>query len=209
MRRVPAPEVRPVESQPGEHHHTMSSLTGPPASGSPLIPAEELAAYGELPCPAPHTAPELDALVGLLTPARSRIETVAVGHSRDPASRAAADAFAAAWKARGGRVLATVDWPESAASWLRPARRLTAEEPDAWVMAAAPLGFAQLARRLRHSTDWDPARTVAFAALRDSRLPALAGPDTLHGLRGATAEGGTWAVRHRWVTSYPPPGSTA
>jgi hypothetical protein len=68
-------------------------------------------------------------------------------------------------------------------------------------MAAAPLGFAQLARRLRHSTDWDPARTFAFASLRDSRLPALTGPDTLHGLRGATADGATWHVRHHWVMS--------
>lgn len=176
----------------------------PPASRSPLIRAEELAAYGDLPCPDPHTVPELDALLGLLVSAKGRVETVAIGHSRDTASRAAADAFAAAWQARDGRVLTRVDWPESAASWLRPARRLTAGEPDAWVMAAAPLGFTQLARRLRHSTDWDPARTVAFAALRDSRLPALTGPDTLHGLRGATAEGGTWAVRDRWVTSYPP-----
>ncbi|MFD7500744.1 hypothetical protein [Streptomyces sp. NPDC059850] len=141
--------------------------------------------------------------------AKGRVQTVAIGHSRDTASRAAAEAFAAAWQARDGRVLATVDWPESAASWLRPARRLTAGEPDAWVMAAAPLGFVQLARRLRHSTDWGPARTVAFAALRDSRLPALTGPDTLHGLRGATAEGGTWAVRDRWVTSYPPVGPSA
>ena len=143
-----------------------------------------------------------------MTARKGRVETVALGHSRDIASRAAADAFAAAWKARDGKVLTRVDWPESAASWLRPARRLTAEEPDAWVMAAAPLGFAQLARRLRHSTDWDPARTVAFAALKDSRLPALAGPETLHGLRGATAEGGTWEVRNRWVTSYPPAGRT-
>ncbi|MFK0024785.1 ABC transporter substrate-binding protein [Streptomyces sp. NPDC090798] len=137
----------------------------------------------------------------LLTVPKSRIETVTIGHSRDAASLAAAEAFAAAWEACGGKVLASVDWPETAASWLRPARRLTAEAPDAWVMAGAPLGFAQLARRLRHSTDWDPARTFAFASLRDSRLPALAGPDTLHGLRGATTEGGAWYVRHRWVMS--------
>ncbi|MGW2330315.1 ABC transporter substrate-binding protein [Streptomyces sp. NPDC001700] len=184
-------------------------MTPEPASRSPLIRAQELAAYGDLPSPDPHTGPELSALLGLLVAAKGRVETVAIGHSRDTASRSAAEAFAAAWQARDGRVLATVDWPESAASWLRPARRLTAGEPDAWVMAAAPLGFVQLARRLRHSTDWDPARTVAFAALRDSRLPALTGPDTLHGLRGATAEGGTWAVRDRWVTSYAPTGPSA
>ncbi|MEV4451624.1 MULTISPECIES: ABC transporter substrate-binding protein [Streptomyces] len=170
-------------------------------SRSPLIGAAELVEFGDLSATTPHTEAELAALIGLLTVAKSRIETVTIGHSRDADSLAAAEAFAAAWEARGGKVLASVDWPEAAASWLRPARRLTAEAPDAWVMAAAPLGFAQLARRLRHSTDWDPARTFAFASLRDSRLPALTGQDTLHGLRGATTDGATWHVRDRWVMS--------
>ncbi|MFD9220623.1 ABC transporter substrate-binding protein [Streptomyces sp. NPDC060064] len=187
----------------------MSVHTEREQTRSPLISAENLAAYGDLPQPAPHTGAELASLIGLLTQQKSRIETVAVGHSRDAASRAAAEAFTTAWQARGGKVLAVVDWPETAASWLRPGRRLTAGPPDAWVVAAAPPGFVQLSRRLRHSTDWDPARTVAFASLADSRLPALAGPDTLHGLRGATAEGGTWEVRHRWVTCYPRMGPAA
>ncbi|MFG2176901.1 hypothetical protein ACGFMO_37005 [Streptomyces niveus] len=135
---------------------------------SPLIGADDLVAYGPdvtTEPGAPHAVAELDALIGLLTTPRSRIHSVAVGHSRDEASRAFAAAFADAWTARGGAVLAVVDWPESAAPWLR------------------------------HSTAWDPARTVAFASLLDSRVPALAGPDTVHGLRGVTADGapGTYA----------------
>lgn len=180
----------------------MSILKEREACRSPLVSATEPAAHAALPAPATHTQAELAALVGLLTVARARVESVTVGHSRDSASRAAAEAFAAAWTARGGTVLATVSWPETAASWLRPARRLTAELPDAWVMAAAPIGFAQLARRLRHSTGWEPARTYAFASLRDSRVPALAGDDVLHGLRGATADGDSWDVRHRWVPTH-------
>ncbi|MER7013807.1 ABC transporter substrate-binding protein [Saccharopolyspora sp. NPDC000359] len=164
---------------------------------SPLIDAGESAWVGELPDPAPHTAAELSAVVGLL----ARHDAVTVGHSRDDASRTAAEAFAAAWRAAGGTVLATVDWPEVAASWLRPAKRMTADLPDAWVVAAAPLGFAQLARRLRHSTGWEPSRTIAFAGLQDSRLPALTGGRVLDGLRGATAGGGTWEVRGRWVST--------
>ncbi|MFG2501260.1 hypothetical protein ACGFSB_23995 [Streptomyces sp. NPDC048441] len=179
----------------------MSILKERESSRSPLIGSAELAAYADLPAPAPHTHAELIALLGLLTLPKARIETVTIGHSRDTASRAAAEAFSAAWTARGGQVLTTVTWPETAASWLRPANRLTAELPDAWIMAAAPLGFTQLARRLRHSTDWDPARTYAFASLQDSRLPALAGEGVLHGLRGATADGATWDVRHGWVTT--------
>ncbi|MET9464297.1 hypothetical protein ABZY44_05620 [Streptomyces sp. NPDC006544] len=118
--------------------------------------------------------------------------TVVVGHGRDGASRSAAAAFTEAWRARGGQVLAVVDWPESAASWLRPARRMTEQSPGAWVVTGALTGWAQMSRRLRHSTDWDPARTFAFAALHDPRLRTLAGPDAVRGLRGATAQGGTW-----------------
>ncbi|MER7766970.1 ABC transporter substrate-binding protein [Kitasatospora sp. NPDC096140] len=161
-----------------------------------------------------HTDAELASLVGLLTADRAGVETVAIGHGRDDASRAAAHAFAETWQARGGTVLARVDWPEDAASWLRPARRLTAQTPDAWVIAAAVPGFARLARRLRRSTDFDPARAVAFASLGDPRLPALAGPGTLDGLRGATADGGTWEVRDDRIlddrlTSDPPSGTSS
>ncbi|MFB4421300.1 ABC transporter substrate-binding protein [Streptomyces sp. QL37] len=185
----------------------MNHLTERP---SPLISDHDLAAHGTPRDPAAHTGEELAALVALLLGQRKpRTETVSVGHSRDAASRAAARAFATAWSAHGGTVLTTVDWPETAASWLRPATRLASGPPDAWVMAAALPGFAQLARRLRRSTDWDPARTYAFASLQDSRLPALAGPDTVHGMRGATADGGTWGVRGRWLTSSPAGGMSS
>ncbi|MFG2532053.1 hypothetical protein [Streptomyces sp. NPDC048516] len=168
---------------------------------SPLISPAETAAYGGLPAPVPHSGAELAALLGLLTAPGARIGTVVVGHSRDTASRSAAAAFAEAWRAPGRLpVLAVIDWPESAASWLRAARRFTTEEPDAWVVAAAPLGWAQMSRRLRHSTDWDPARTYGFAALGDSRVPALAGPGTLQGMRGAGADGSTWSIDRGWVT---------
>ncbi|MEE4419350.1 ABC transporter substrate-binding protein [Streptomyces bugieae] len=154
--------------------------------------------------PAPHTEVELAALIGLLTGHRSRIRSVAVGHGRDGSSRAAAQAFTAAWQALGKDVLAVVDWPEHAASWLRPARRLTAQTPDAWVLAGAPAGVAPLLRRLRRSTDWDPARTVGFASLGTPRLVELARADTVHGLRGASRDGGTWDLRRGWATHYLP-----
>ena len=173
------------------------------AAGSPLVDPAELDLYGEPRPPVPHTPAELAALVGLLTVPRSRIATVVVGHSRDAASAAAAAAFTEVWEARGGTVLAVVDWPETAASWLRAARRMATPAPDAWVIAAAASGFVQLARRLRHSTDWEPSRTYAFGALSDSRVPALTGPGALHGLRGADADGGTWEVRGNWVTGFP------
>ena len=176
----------------------------PTDARSPLVSATDIAAQvAALPEPGPHTDAGLATVLHLLTRQTPRTVSVAVGHSRDTASRDAALAFTAAWTARSGRVLAVVDWPEAAASWLRAATRLTAQTPDAWVVAAAPLGFAQLARRLRASTGFDPARTVAFASLCDPRLAALAGPGTLDGLRGARPDGGTWEVHGGWVTSYP------
>lgn len=184
----------------------MITPAGRARRGSPLIRAAEAAGHPDLPPPAPHTGAELAALVALLTRPGFRTGILSVGHGRDEASREAAHAVADAWTARGGRVLAVVSWPERAASWLRPATRLTTPMPDAWVMAAGLLGFAQLARRLRHSTGWDPARTFAFASLQDPRLPALAGPGVLDGLRGAGADGGTWYVDGSRVTTHPPAG---
>ncbi|MFF2353241.1 hypothetical protein ACFVVL_26060 [Kitasatospora sp. NPDC058115] len=138
----------------------------------------------------PHTEAELAALEGLLP----RHAVVVIGHGRDPASVAAAGAFAARREASGGTVAAVVDWPEEAASWLRQARRFAAPAPDAWVVAAGPRGWAGMSRRLRLSTDWDPSRTVGFAATGSALALALAGPGTLDGLRGATADGRTWQV---------------
>ncbi|MFE2227655.1 hypothetical protein [Streptomyces kronopolitis] len=173
---------------------------------SPLLSPAEAAAYGPLPSPAAHTDAELAALLDLTISSRPRISTVVIGHSRDAASRTAAAAFIEGWRAQGRPpVLAVVDWPESAASWLRAAGRFAAGAPDAWVVAAAPLGWAQMSRRLRHSTDWDPARTYGFAALGDSRVPALAGPGTLQGLRGADTEGGIWSIDRGWVVRLSPP----
>lgn len=144
--------------------------------------------------PGPHTDAELERLLVMLQQQGRNGTTVSIGHSRDANSVAAAEAFASAWRARGYRVSAVVDWPEDAASWLRQARRLTAGEPDAWVIAAAVEGFVQLSRRLVHSTQWTARRTFAFAALADPRCGALAGPGVLDGLRGATSEGAGWAI---------------
>ncbi|GAA2985981.1 hypothetical protein GCM10010519_20330 [Streptomyces lactacystinicus] len=178
----------------------------PAPDRSPLLPEPGSTAYGDLPAPAHLTAPELAALLRLLAEhRRPPLRSVAIGHSRDDASRTAAAAFADAWHAAGNAVLAVVDWPEQAASWLRPAQRLTDREPDALVIAAAPLGWAQLARRLRHSTPWRPDRTFGFASLAEPVAAAATGPGVLDGVRGASADGGTWRIESGWTASFPPP----
>jgi hypothetical protein len=122
------------------------------------------------------TDAELKALVNLIGRARH----IVLGTAADPVSRADGERIAAAW---GGLVLATVTWPETAASWLRPARRFAAPDPDVWVVAATPAGWAGMTRRLQTATPWRPHRTVVTAALADFRLP---------GVRGARADGTTW-----------------
>ncbi len=120
------------------------------------------------------TSPELEALLGLIGQARY----IVIG--TDTSSRPDGERIAAAW---GGIVLATVTWPETAASWLRQARRFAAPEPDAWVVSASPEGWAGMARRLLLSTSWNPHRTFATSALAGYPIP---------GLRGARADGTTW-----------------
>jgi hypothetical protein len=122
------------------------------------------------------TDAELEALLKLIGGARH----IVIGTATDPASRADSERIAATW---GGLVLAKVTWPETAASWLRQARRFAAPDPDIWVVSATPASWAGMTRRLQMSTSWSPHRTVVTAALANSRLP---------GVRGARADGTTW-----------------
>jgi CelD/BcsL family acetyltransferase involved in cellulose biosynthesis len=125
------------------------------------------------------TDAELDTLVHLVGRARH----IVIGTAADTLSRANGERIAEAW---GGAVLATVTWPETAASWLRQAQRFAAPDPDVWVVSATPTGWSGMARRLALSTSWSPHRTVVTAALEESPLP---------GLRGARADGSSWENR--------------
>lgn len=141
----------------------------------------------------PTSLEEIEALVAL---ARTRgALTVTVGHARDTQACAAASAFAHAWSAIGRDVLRVVDWPESAASWLRPARRFATPEPDLWVVAGMPTGWAQMARRLTWSTEWKARKTLAFAGLAFPETLELAGVGVLDGLSGCMEGGLIWRVR--------------
>ncbi|MEA5363264.1 hypothetical protein VA596_27285 [Amycolatopsis sp., V23-08] len=122
------------------------------------------------------TDEELKAVMRMLGKARH----IVIGTAADTVSRADGERIAEAW---GGLVLATVTWPETAASWLRQARRFAAPDPDVWVVSATPAGWAGMARRLAASTSWSPYRTVVTAALEECPLP---------GLRGVRADGSSW-----------------
>ena len=121
---------------------------------------------------------------------------IAIGRGNSLAATRAAAGFARRWEATGGTIICTVTWPESAASWLRHARRFAAADPDLWVMAGPAAGWAQMTRRLLWSTPWRPERTIGFAAIGTAHVIGLVGAHNLPGLTGATADGSTWQVSH-------------
>jgi hypothetical protein len=135
---------------------------------------------------------------------RRGARSVAIGCGRSADAAAAVAAFARCWEAGGGTVLTVVTWPEEAASWLRQATRFAAADPDLWIMAGTPRGWAQMTRRLLWSTPWQPGRTLAFAALGTQRAIGLVGAHNLQGLAGATADGGTWTVCNGSIRVAPP-----
>jgi hypothetical protein len=120
---------------------------------------------------------------------------VVIGRGRTPAAERAVAEFCRRWDGPARTVLSIVTWPEEAASWLRQARRFTEPDPDLWVMAGPPAGWAQMTRRLLWSTPWRPERTIAFAAVGSEPAIGLVRAANLEGLAGATAGGGTWAVQ--------------
>jgi hypothetical protein len=124
-------------------------------------------------------------------------QVIAIGRGRSAAAARAVAGFARRWEAVGQTVPGVVTWPEQAASWLRQATRFTAADPDLWIMAGTPEGWAQMTRRLLWSTSWEPGRTLAFACLGSKHAIGLVGAGNLTGLTGATADGRTWTVRDR------------
>ena|SRR2546421_4385872 len=144
---------------------------------------------------------EVDAVISYLFDLGAVV--VSVGHGRDPRSVDLARRFPERWDGLGridereafARGIDTVvDWPSAAASWLRPALRLTTGAADAWVIADTAVSFAPMSRRLRQSTPWDPMRTVCFSDLGDPRLTELAGGDVVGGLRGIRSDGTRWQI---------------
>jgi hypothetical protein len=139
------------------------------------------------------TEAELDRMLQLTLQKNAR--SVVIGHGRSPVTARAVREFARRWEAAGRTLLCAVTWPEEAASWLRQATRFADANPDLWVMAGPQGGWAQMTRRLLWSTSWEPERTIAFAGIGTGQAIGLVGAINVPGLTGATADGGTWAVR--------------
>lgn len=151
------------------------------------------APLGRLPVRKPPSPVELETVVELVRTHRAVL--VNVGYGRAPRSIACAGAFIKRWQATGGQIGAVVSWPSVAASWLRPACRLAAGAPDAWVVADTIDGWTGVGRRLAATGTWRAWRTVAFEGLADPRLPTVTGFEASEGLSGSLPDGTAWRFR--------------
>ncbi|MBU3064731.1 hypothetical protein KO481_24785 [Nocardia sp. NEAU-G5] len=134
-------------------------------------------------------------IAAIIAVARARgAHTLTLGSGRTPPAIATMAAVAAQWERGGGRIADHVTWPETAASWLRQARRFTATTPDLWVMTGPRLGWAQMTRRLLWSTPWSASNTIVTSEIADPAALALVGTAYLEGLTGVDAEGSVWTV---------------
>ncbi|MFF2555254.1 hypothetical protein ACFVUS_29915 [Nocardia sp. NPDC058058] len=136
-----------------------------------------------------------DALIAaIITAARARgARTLTLGSGRTPAAIATTAAVADQWERGGGLIADHITWPETAASWLRQARRFTTAPTDLWIMTGPRLGWAQMTRRLLWSTTWS-ARDTIVATIADPAALALVGTAYLEGLTGVELDGSTWTV---------------
>ncbi|MEU0556677.1 hypothetical protein [Dactylosporangium sp. NPDC006015] len=152
----------------------------------------------------PHAPAATEAEVEAITAlARTRGATrLAIGSGRADDDLTTARAVATRWEALGGEIVTTLTWPETAASWLRQATRFTAADPDLWIMAGSPAGWAQMTRRLLWSTSWRPARTILAAALSGRAALDLVGLANLDGITGVTESGRAWRIEHEVVTAH-------
>jgi len=137
---------------------------------------------------------EVAGVVALVRSSGARL--VNVGHGRDRASVRRARRFLRVWLdggvETGAEVGEVVSWPATAASWLRPARRLASGAPDAWVVADQADAWAKLCVRLA-ATAWRADRTFCFPGLDQPKLVSQIGADLVEGMRGI-GDGGRWAI---------------
>ena len=134
-------------------------------------------------------------ITGLCALARARgARSLVLGSGRTLGALASVAALTDEWEHHGGHIAGHVTWPETAASWLRQARRFSATPADLRVMTGPAPGWAQMTRRLLWSTHWTAATTLVLASVADPAALALVGTAHLNGLTGVDTDGATWTV---------------
>jgi len=127
--------------------------------------------------------------------------SLSIGHSRDDASNAIAEALAESWqltltwvRVEGGFLIRQVDWPETAASWLAQATELNKDRPDAIVIISSASSGIAVLKRLADQKNWSASRT--FCLFNDTEDPQKYMADLIfyEGLKCITKDGKRWIV---------------
>jgi ABC-type branched-subunit amino acid transport system substrate-binding protein len=114
--------------------------------------------------------------------------TVNLGARNDAYGTGLADAFSAAWQARGGTIGEEVIYDTKLPNYDSEASQITAGNPDAFVIIDFPETFNKVGPALVRTGDYEPSKTFVTDGLSASDLLESAGEEAVNGLRG-TAPG--------------------
>jgi ABC-type branched-subunit amino acid transport system substrate-binding protein len=92
--------------------------------------------------------------------------------------------FEKAWKEKGGRIAARVIYDPAQRRFGADARRISAGNPDAFVIVDFPESFYKLAPALLRTGEWDPSRTYVTDGLAADVIPSDVGRRATEGMRG-------------------------
>jgi ABC-type branched-subunit amino acid transport system substrate-binding protein len=114
-------------------------------------------------------------------------KTVSLAYQNSPYGQGLADTFAAAWKAKGGRVSGSIGYDPTQASFDSEAGKIVAGNPDAYVIADYPDTFGKLGAALLRTGKFDAKRLFVPDALAVSPVPKGIPAQALEGAHGTRA----------------------
>jgi len=136
--------------------------------------------------------------------------SLSIGHNREETNINIAACIANKWietqnwvRSEGGYILNVVDWPESAASWLRQAKQLNQDNPDAWVIISSFKSAMQILQRLSAEKNWIPERTFCLFSSNCEMMNKITPWAGLNGLKGLLTNGRRWIIEEEKLIIIP------
>jgi ABC-type branched-subunit amino acid transport system substrate-binding protein len=134
-------------------------------------------------------------------------KTVSVAGRNDAYGEGLTNSFTAEWKNKGGDVSGPLLYDPEQPSYNSEAQKITAGNPDAFVIVDFPETFVKVGPALVRTGNWDAAKTFVTDGLADSTL-AAEHQDITDGLRatapGTPAEGPASQAFDKLFNSSPP-----
>jgi len=134
--------------------------------------------------------------------------SLSIGHSSLAHDKAFAENFALKWESSvnwvrsdGGFIINIVEWPITAASWLKPAQRLNKDNPDAWILVGPFASSLKLMERLLNEKSWLPERTFCVFPTFENAENRFDLMRKLNGLEALLLSGEKWIIENgTWLT---------